>query len=452
MSQMNGAQEKKSLGYWSVVSIGVGGMVGGGIFAVLGLAVHLAKGGTPVAFVLAGLVALITSYSYAHLSTAFPDQGGTVEFLNHAFGTGILVGGINVLLWLSYNIMLALYAYAFGSYGSSFFAPHLQPVMKHIIITGIIILLTFLNAMRAAIVGRFEEWIVGFKIIILFIFVAAGFSSINFQQLKPETWSKTPFLFAGGMIIFLAYEGFELIANTAGDVWNPQKTLPRSYYTAVGFVILLYVLVSAVTVGNLSFDKIYAAQDYALAESAKPFLGSLGFTMIAIAALLSTSSAINATLYGASRISYIIAKDGELPDILERKIWNRPIEGLIITSGFTLVVANVFDLSSISMMGSAGFLLIFASVNASNFRLSRATHSRRSLALLGTIVCILALGALIWQRTTESPKELWILVVMVGAAFLIEIIYRGFTGRIIRPKLRFIKSKTIGKDSGNENR
>jgi amino acid transporter len=428
--------KRKSLGYWSVVSIGIGGMVGGGIFAVLGLAVSLAKGGTPVAFALAGLVAMITSYSYARLSTAFPSQGGTVEFLNHGFGTGIVVGGTNILLWLSYNVMLALYAYAFGSYASSFVSPHLQPVMKHVFISGIIILLTLLNAMKASVVGRFEEWIVGFKVLILLLFIAAGFGSIDLQRLKPDTWSETPYLIAGGMIIFLAYEGFELIANTGGDVRNPQKTLPRSYYTAVGFVILLYVLVSTVTIGNLSVDKITAARDYALAESAKPFLGSFGFILIAIAALLSTSSAINATLYGASRVSYIIAKDGELPDILDRKIWNRPVEGLLITSGITLVVANFFDLSSISMMGSAGFLLIFAAVNASNFRLYKVTRSRRSLAFLGVIVCIIALGALIWQRATEAPQELWILVVMVGAAFLIETIYRGITGRIIRPVLR----------------
>ncbi len=436
MSAPTKSQAKKSLGYWSVVSIGIGGMVGGGIFAVLGLAVHLAKGGTPVAFALAGLVALVTSYSYVHLSTAYPSQGGTVEFLNQAFGTGIAVGGINILLWLSYNVMLSLYAYAFGSYGSSFFASPMQPVMKHIFISGIVILLTFLNAMKASVVGRFEEWIVGFKVLILLFFIAAGFGRIDFHRLSPETWSSTPFLIAGGMIIFLAYEGFELIANTAHDVRNPQKILPRGYYTAVGFVILLYVLVSTVTVGNLSVDKIYASQDYALAESARPFLGTLGFTMIAIAALLSTSSAINATLYGASRISYIIAKDGELPDVLDKKIWKRPIEGLIITAAITLLVANFFDLTSISMMGSAGFLIIFAAVNASNFKLYKAAKSRRSLAFLGVIVCAFALAALIWQRAKESPQELWILVVMVGIAFLIEIVYRALTGRIIRPSLR----------------
>jgi amino acid transporter len=99
---------KKSIGYWSVVAIGVGGMVGGGIFAVLGLAVQLAKGGTPVAFAIAGVVALVTAYSYAKLSVAFPSQGGTVEFLNQAFGVGLITGGLNILLWVSYVIMQAI--------------------------------------------------------------------------------------------------------------------------------------------------------------------------------------------------------------------------------------------------------------------------------------------------------------------------------------------------------
>ena len=235
------------------------------------------------------------------------------------------------------------------------------------------------------------------------------------------------------MIIFLAYEGFELIANTAGDVKNPKKTLPRAYYSAVGFVILLYILVSTVTVGNLPLPKIIEAKDYALAVAARPFLGGVGFALIAIAALLSTGSAINATFYGASRISYIIAKDGELPEMLERKIWNRPIEGLLITSGLTLLLANLFDLSSISMMGSAGFLLVFAAVNGANVRLYAKTGSFRSIAVFGVIICLGALGALIWQRATTSPQELWWLGIMIGLAFVIELSYRAFTGRVIRP-------------------
>jgi len=427
----------KPLGYWSVVAIGIGGMVGGGIFAVLGLAVQLARGGTPIAFALAGMVALITSYSYARLSVTYPSQGGTVEFLNQAFGPGVLTGGLNVLLWLSYVVMLSLYAYAFGSYGASFFSLSTQTIWKHIFISGAVIFLAALNIFGSKAVGESEEWIVGFKVAILLLFIGAGLWSVNLHHLDPSNWSNSIQLLAGGMIIFLAYEGFELIANTAGDVRNPIKTLPRAYYSAVGFVIALYILVSAVTVGNLPTSEIIGAKDYALAVAARPFLGGVGFTLIAIAALLSTGSAINATFYGASRISYIIAKDGELPEMLERKIWNRPVEGLLITSGLTLLVANLFDLTSISMMGSAGFLLIFAAVNAAHVRLYAKTGSHRWIAILGVAVCLSALGALIWQRATTSPKELGVLGVMVGLAFTIEIVYRVVTGREIRPLLEW---------------
>jgi amino acid transporter len=431
----------KPLGYWSVVAIGIGGMVGGGIFAVLGLAVQLARGGTPMAFLLAGMVALITSYSYARLSIAYPSQGGTVEFLNQAFGPGVITGGLNVLLWLSYIVMLSLYAYAFGSYGASFFPLSTQPLWKHIFISGVVILLTALNIVGSKAVGESEDWIVGTKVAILLLFIGAGLWSVKVAQLAPTTWPRPVELLAGGMIIFLAYEGFELIANTAEDVKNAVKTLPRAYYSAVGFVIALYILVSAVTVGNLPIPKIIAASDYALAVGAQPFLGGIGFTLIAIAALLSTGSAINATLYGASRVSYIIAKDGELPKVMEKKIWNRPIEGLFITTGMTLLIANLLDLSSIAMMGSAGFLIIFAGVNGANVRLYAKTGSLRLISILGVIVCLSALGALMWQRAMTSPQELWVLGVMLVLAFVIEIVYRGLTGRVIKV---FIKGDIIG--------
>jgi amino acid transporter len=435
------ASKGTSIGYWSVVSIGVGGMVGGGIFAVLGLAAQLAEGGTPVAFALAGVVAFITSYSYARLSVAYPSRGGTVEFLNRAFGPGLATGGLNVLLLLSYIIMLSLYAVAFASYGASFFPAAAQTMWKHILISSIVVLLTGLNVLGAAVVGRFEEWVVGLKVAILLFFVAVGLWSVSIHRLEPAAWASPLHLVAGGMIIFLAYEGFELIANTAEDVRNPGKTLPRAYYSAVGFVIVLYVLVSFVTVGNLSIDEIAGARDYALAESAKPFLGSFGFVLIAIAALLSTGSAINATLYGAARTSYTIAKDGELPEVLEKTIWNRPIEGLLITSGVTLLVANFFDLSRISMMGSAEFLLIFAAVNAANARLHAKTGSHKWVPMLGVILCLGALGILIWQRATTSVAELWVLVAMVGLAFSIEAVYRRLTGRVIPSSFKRLAAK-----------
>jgi len=417
------------LGFWEVSAIGVGGMVGGGIFAVLGLSVELTRGGAPLAFLLAGLVALATSYSYARLSVACPSAGGTVTFLDRAFGSGLLTGSANILLWLSYIVMLSLYAYAFGSYGATFFAPADQVLWKHVLITAIVTGVTGLNLLNARFIGEAEDWIVLIKLTILFVFIGAGVWGVDPGRLAPAAWSSPLLLVAGGMIIFLAYEGFELIANAADDVREPRKNLPRAFYASVCFVLALYVLVAVVTVGSLPLGQIVDAKDYALAEAAKPSLGHAGFVLITIAAMLSTTSAINATLYGSARLSYMIARDGELPAQLEEKFWGRPAAGLLITAVATLGFANLVDLSSLSTLGSAGFLLIFAGVNAANLRLAKETGSRRWLSLLGAILCLLALGSLIWQTATTSPHRLWILLAMAGGAFLVEASFRLVTGR-----------------------
>ena len=164
--------------------------------------------------------------------------------------------------------MLSLYAFAFGSYGASFFPAADQEFWKHILTSGVVLLFTGMNILGARAVGKSEDLIVGLKLIILFVFLGVGIWSVNVKQLLPGTWSSPIHLVAGGMMIFLAYEGFELIANTAENVKQPKKVIPRAYFTSILFVIVLYVLVSAVTIGNLPVDKIVASQDYALAEAA----------------------------------------------------------------------------------------------------------------------------------------------------------------------------------------
>ncbi|MFA6813454.1 MAG: APC family permease, partial [Bacteroidaceae bacterium] len=265
---------KKKIGLKAAMAIGIGGMVGGGIFAVLGLAVSLSKGGTPIAFLLAGILALITSYSYVKLSLAFPDRGGTVKFVNQGFGKSVFSGGINNLLWLSYIIMLSLYASAFGSYAPNLFRLFDSNSLNfHVYASGIIIIATAINYYSLKVVGKIETYAVVIKLLILFAFIVIGiyglYGNPNLHQLSPQNWESTIHLITGGMVIFVAYEGFELIANAVPDIENPQKNVPKAFYYSVIFVILLYVIIAAVTVGSLPFNKIAVAQDYVLAEAAK---------------------------------------------------------------------------------------------------------------------------------------------------------------------------------------
>ena len=289
--------------------------------------------------------------------------------------------------------------------------------------------------MSADLIGKAEDYMVFIKLAILFLFVIVGFQSVNSGDLAPSTWAPPLNLIAGGMIIFLAYEGFELIANTAEDIKDPHKILGKAYYLTIGFVILLYILIALVVVGNLPIQSIIEAKDYALAAAARPFMGDFGFILIAIAALLSTGSALNATLYGTARLTYIIAKEGELPKVMTKKVWNKPLEGLLITSCISVIVSNLFDLESISTMGSAGFLLIFAMVNMANVKLANETRSGKLIPLVAFTCCVIALCALMWQTLITNPMNTIVLIIMIFLSFSIELLYREYSGRKIKSSI-----------------
>lgn len=416
----------KQVGLREAVSIGIGGMVGGGIFAVLGLAVSMAKGGTPLAFLYAGILALITCYSYSRLSIAYPDTGGTVRFINEGFGITIFSGGINNLLWVSYIIMLSLYASAFGSYAPNLWKITGSGLDYHIFASFIIVLATAVNYYSVKVVGRIESWSVIIKLIILLAFIGVGCAGLagndNLVQLRPSGWADPLNLVTGGMVIFIAYEGFELIANSVPDMKQPERNVKRAYFISVGFVIVLYMAIAVVTIGSLPFSKIAASEEYVLAEAAKPMLGRTGFTIITIAALFSTFSAINATLYGGSRVSYEIAKDDELPKHLASMVWNHPV-GLMITAVATLVLVNLLKLESISTAGSVGFLLIFSTVNYVGFRKADAIHGSRAVSLAGCVLCLAATAALISQQITNNRIGVITAGSIIACCFAVEWIY-----------------------------
>ena len=410
------------------ISIGIGGMVGGGIFAVLGLAVSLAQGGTPIAFFFAGIIASLTAYSYSKLSLAFPDRGGTVKFINQGFGKTVFSGTINNLLWVSYIVMLSLYASAFGSYAPNLYQLTGKTSMdSHIYLSAIIVLATVINYYSISVVSKIESFAVIVKLIILLAFVGIGihglFGNPNLEQLAISNWESPLLLLTGGIVIFVAYEGFELIANAAPDIVNPEKNVSKAYNYSVWFVVFLYIIIAIVTVGSLPFKTIAKAEDYVLAEAAKPMLGQVGFTIITIAALISTFSAINASLYGGSRVSFEVAEDDELPHHLTSTLWNKPI-GLLITAVLTLLIANTLELESISTAGSAGFLLIFAIVNYVAFKLSKQISGKRIISLFGFLMCAIAFITLLIQQYTSNFVGVIVILSIILCCFVIEYVYK----------------------------
>ena len=422
----------RSIGLLGAISIGIGGMVGGGIFAVLGEAVSLAHGATAVAFGLGGFIALLTAYSYAKFSVTFQSEGGTVTFIDRAFGDNILSGSVNLMLWLSYLVTISLYATAFASYAETFFK---QPssIVHHGLITAAIVFPAIINLVSASFVGKSETVIVIIKVALLLLVIVAGVSYVNPERMSSQHWGTSFSIAVAGMIIFVAYEGFELIANSAEDIKDPDKNLPRAFYASVTIVVALYILISIITVGCVNEDVLMKAKDYALAAAAQPSLGHTGFILVAFAALLSTFSAINATIYGNARLGYIIAKDGKLPRTLmvEDKRSGVPFRGVLYTTLFSVLLANSINLTEIAIIGSAGFLLIFFLVNISAFRLRKEINASKIIVIFSSFFTFVALGTLLFHTYTSNPHAVIIFISFIMTSIIFELIY----GRYIRGEM-----------------
>jgi amino acid transporter len=419
------------IGMAAAVSIGIGGMVGAGIFSILGVVAQAAGNAMWLAFAIGGVVALLSTYSYAKLGATFPSAGGAVHFLVKSFGDGVLAGGLNLFMWAGYIISLALYATAFGGYAATFVTTAASPLLVKSLAVAAVVLLTLLNAFGARLMGRWETVIVAVKLAILVLFAAVGLWFIRPGYLSPELWPESTSILFGAGVLFIGYEGFGLVTNAAGDMRDPRKMLPRALYTSVLLVIALYLAVSLTVTGNLSDYEIEQSKDYALAEAAKPFLGQFGFRLIAIAALFSTASAINATLFGAANVCYMIARDGGLPAGLSRTEWRGATGGLVLTAALVVAVMLSFDLSGIAMMGSAAFLLIYAAVNAGHLKVLKQTGASAPLVWLSLLTCLAMFVVLCVYIAREQPRALAALVVIAAASFLAEWAYRRFTGRII---------------------
>lgn len=177
---------------------------------------------------------------------------------------------------------------------------------------------------------------------------------MEWSLLGPENFVTPMGMIAVAMLIFLNYEGFELIANASMDVADPRRSLPIAYIGGALIVIATYVLIVVVVVGHVSFAAVSKASDTALSVAAQDIMGRIGYVAIAIAALLATSSVINATFYSTGRLTYIVARAGQLPEELERSIRCQHFEGILITAVLTLIIVNLVPLEAIATMGSAG--------------------------------------------------------------------------------------------------
>ena len=233
-------------------------------------------------------------------------------------------------------------------------------------------------------------------------------------------------------ICLLAYHGFGVITNTVEDMPNPSITLPCAIYGAFCVVIVIYVGAALAVFGNLPLAAVIKAKDYAMAEAAKPVFGQLGYTIIAIAALLSAASSINANLYSTTNMTYLLAKDGELPEFEARKLWRAGTGGLLITAVLILLIANFLDLGRIASLGSIVYLIVYSAVHWGHLRkLCAKTGASKSVVFLAFITNASVLVIFGFQTALKSPLVIYLLIALLFFAVLVEIYMQKVRNRSI---------------------
>ena len=333
---------KKAFGLWSAVFLGIGSMVGAGIFVLLGEAGAIAGNLVWVSFIFGGVIALLSGYSLAKLASAYPSRGGIVEYLVQCYGEGVFSGSISVLFYLSAMVAIAMVAKTFGTYASMMIVGVDSSLWVDSFAIGILLTFMLINLAGSSIIAKSENIIVIIKLSIILLFTIVVFFYIKPELLSLKDAPPIINVFSSIALTFFAYEGFRVITNTAEDMKNPSKTMLKAMIVAILLVMTLYVAVTFAVFGNLPLPEIIKAQDYALAEAAKPAFGEVGFTIMAIAALISTASSINANLYAVTNVTYQMAKNGELPKIYQRNVWHSS-EGLIVSTAILIGFVLFFN-------------------------------------------------------------------------------------------------------------
>jgi amino acid transporter len=408
------------MGLWQATAIGVGGMIGAGIFSVMGVAGRVAGPAAGVAFALAGLLALICGFSFGRLGARYPSAGGPVEYLTRGLGDGVVSGSLNLMLWAGYVLALAMYARAFGSYGASLLPETWAGPAVPVLAVAVAGAFLALNVAGADAVGRAELFVVSVKVVILLGFLVAVAPGIEPSRIAPSAWPGPGAILSAAAIVFLSYEGFGLITNAAEDMQEPERTLPRAIHASIAFTLVVYVAVAFTVLGTLSVEELNEASEYALARAAEPRLGRAGFTLMAVAALFSTASAINATLYGGANVSTRLAEKGGLPSVFRERVWMGSTGSLFVTGGLVALIAATAEVERIAMAGSAAFLLVYGAIHAAHLRLDHETGAPRSALIVALLGCAAVLTALVRHLLAHEPTALAGFAGLALGCFLFE--------------------------------
>ena len=403
-------KRNKALGVPELIAIALGGMVGGGIFTILGISVTMIGVFTPLAIILGGVIALFAAYSYVQLGIYYQDEGATYSFYKKTFPASPFSASL-IGWWVIFGYIstLALYSYTFASYAISSL-PFADSELARKLVAGAVILgFTLVNIWSVKGMGKIEDIMVYTKLVILAII---SFVLINNTQttlpvlLENNHDTSVLSILIVASITFVAYEGFQLVINAVNEMELPGRNIPRAIYSALLLAVLIYVVIAVGAILAIPFDAIIQNKEYALAAGTGKILGHWGTDLVILGALLATSSAISGTLFGASRQIAVIANDGYFPALLGKRVNHIPVFAIISMAVLAFMLVLAGSLEVILEFGSVTFLLVSLLMAFANYKIRDLTHSSVLITAISFFGLLTGTILILYYEYNHQPKQL----------------------------------------------
>ena len=406
-------------------AMAVGGMIGGGIFSVLGVAVTLAGHLAFGCFVLGGALAMVTARSWAGVTARAGRSGGPFDHLREQ-GHAELAG---VLLWLlvfGYMVAMAVYSFTFGRYAANALGAPTWVARVGTVAVVALFLAVNLRGVRTS--SLTEDLVVLVKLLVLAGIAFVGLAQFDTGRLEPLADHGITGLFLGAATVFFAYEGFELICYDRDDMHDPARTLPRSLYLSVAIVAVVYIGVTLSAQMLVSDQALAAQKEVAFVAVGEAALGTFGRWAAIVGAVFATGSAINATLFSCARLVRDASAMGDLPRSLGRDTHGQPMVAMAFISVVGVAMAMLPGITAVIAFGSASFLAIYTIVNWLQLTMARGFWSR-TLAAVGAAACAAAIVALFVELARDDTTGLVVLIVLVVVITAGRLVFRRQTSR-----------------------
>lgn len=413
---------KDSLSLAGAVAMGTGVMIGAGIFALTGQVADFAGGLFPLAFLLGAVISGFSAYSYVKLSKAFPSAGGIAMYLEKAYGPSTTTGACALLMAFSMVINESLVARTFGTYTLQLFGGGAQDWLVPLLAVGLIVVAFLVNVAGNRLIGPLSQVTALLKIggIAAFAVAALWAAGFSFEPARDGLIEDTsPFGFLAGVALaILAYKGFTTITNSGSELRDPRRNLGRAIVLSLAICLVVYLLVAFAVGSNLSIDEIVQAQDYSLAEAARPALGRYGTWFTIAIAIVATASGLIASIFAVSRMLAMLTD----MEIIPHRHFGMPGDIQKHTLVYTVVVAAFlaafFDLSRIASLGAIFYLVMDIAVHWGVLR-----HLRRqvgaSAAVLLTAIALDGVVLVAFLAIKGQADPAIVVVALAGIALIV---------------------------------